>query len=293
MRIVIVLMAGIIAAPTAAGRTEFLEIITPPEHISTTSDRIYIVGKTDAPMIEVKVNNREATEVAVKDSVFHTDVKFGYGLNEIMIIPIFGEAKPDLENSVTLDILSSPNVSSKYEDLFVDYTFHNSRPLKACTGCHNYEKGEHGVIESAESCLGCHRGINDRFKNHIPDNRDACVICHKISPELTLIKTGNYSDRNPCYMCHKDKIGEFTQDYIHGPVAGGSCIICHDPHGSSYEFNLHNAEDILCGSCHSVIDDNKNRKTKHRPFEYGNCDGCHDPHATNYKWVLLDRKSVV
>ncbi|UCC78649.1 MAG: hypothetical protein JSW64_10235 [Candidatus Zixiibacteriota bacterium] len=293
MRIIIILMANIIAAQTAAFGTGFIDIIVPPEHISTTSDHVYIVGRTDAPLVEVKVNNREAFEVAVDDSIFHAHIKFGYGLNEIMIIPIYGGMIRSNENSVSLDILSSPNISRKYSNLFIDYRFHNPEPVDACTGCHKHNNEEREVIESAESCLSCHRYINDRFKNHIPDDRTACVICHKIGTDLTQVKAGNYSDRNPCYMCHKDKIGEFTQDYIHGPVAGGSCTICHDPHGSSFEYNLLNSEDILCGSCHSVIDNNRDQKTKHRPFEYGDCSGCHDPHATNYKWVLVKNSQEV
>jgi len=287
MRTVIVLIAIIMAAQTSAPRAGFLEIITPPEHISTTTDGVYIVGKSDAPMIEVRVNNRDAFEVEVKDSVFHTNIKFGYGLNEINIAPIYSKTRPDSINSLILDILSSPHISKKYENLFIGYNFHKSERVKACIGCHKYDTGDNEVIEEAGPCFDCHRDIKNRFKNHIVNNRNACIICHKISANLTMVRAGNYSDKNPCYMCHKDKIGEFAQDYIHGPVAGGSCTICHDPHGSSYEYNLHKSEDILCGSCHSVVDDNKNRKTRHRPFEYGNCRGCHDPHATNYKWVLL------
>jgi hypothetical protein len=37
-----------------------------------------------------------------------------------------------------------------------------------------------------------------------------------------------------CYSCHdrvREQVG--SSSFIHGPVAAGFCIVCHDPHGAN------------------------------------------------------------
>ncbi|MEE9552691.1 MAG: cytochrome c3 family protein [candidate division Zixibacteria bacterium] len=264
-----------------------LEILTPPDRISTNSDRLYLVGTTDAHLVEIRLNNLIIKEVLVKDSIFHVFLKFGYGINEITIMPVYSEESENKRPIKTIEILSGPSIPKKYEMLFGRYQFHSTEENPACSRCHTYEGDKADKIELDEPCFDCHRNLKSNFKTHIPESNRTCIICHKLNYDLTVPATGTYSDRNLCYQCHKDKIGEFQKDYIHGPVAGGSCTICHDPHGSNYEKNLIYPEEILCASCHTIVEDTKILRIQHKPFQFGRCVECHDPHSTNHKWVLV------
>lgn len=264
-----------------------LEILTPPERISTSSDQLYLVGKTDAPLIEIRLNNIIIQKAASTDSIFHVNLKFGYGLNEIVVSPIYSGDGRDDSAVATIEILSGPNVPRKYKVMFTEYSFHDTVENTGCSGCHAYDGDEKTTIEIDRPCFNCHKTLISNFKTHIPESDRTCINCHKLNYDLTISPTGTYSDINPCYLCHMNKIGEFQKNYIHGPVAGGSCSICHNPHGSDYEKHLKEPVEILCASCHTVLDDAKTKRIQHNPFQFGRCIECHDPHSTNNKWVLV------
>ena len=287
MTTLLMIMIIINASQYAIGANSDMEILVPPEHISTNSDHLFIVGKTDAPVVEIILNKQKYDEVIVKDSIFHGIVKFGYGLNEIDIKPVYNNISANQDQIQTVEILYGPNVESKYDKIFTEYIFHYTEPKSVCLQCHIYDNTNSETINIDQPCFDCHNNMLDRFKTHIPNDNRACVNCHHIKPDLTIAKTGNYNDTNLCYFCHKDKIGEFTKDYVHGPVAGGSCTICHNPHGSKFEKNLNNDVEILCGSCHAIVDEIENKTYSHKPFQRGLCGKCHDPHSTNNKWVLV------
>jgi predicted CXXCH cytochrome family protein len=114
----------------------------------------------------------------------------------------------------------------------------------------------------------------------------SCSDCHLVNEDLTVSRPRTHSDANPCYGCHQSKIGEFDQDYVHGPVAGGACTICHDPHGSDFADTLNQPAVLLCLSCHE--DQVPGRfEVEHQPFTNGQCVDCHDPHSTMNRWVLV------
>lgn len=271
--------------PNARAAVE-LDVLVPPEHISTPVDHLYLVGRTSAPFVEISLNNELVQTVAAKDSIFHALLWFGYGLNEIILTAAGGGCASTGLTADTLTVLSAPQVTDEYERLFTQYTFHNQTPWVECTGCHAWGEVSQDEITEAAQCFECHPVIRERFRTHIPDNDRACINCHRLKQDLTRASTGTYAAVNPCYECHKDKIGEFTRDYIHGPVAGGSCTICHDPHGSIYDNSLVSPVPVLCPSCHGM-EESKDMDVQHRPFAIGRCDECHDPHSTNNKWVLV------
>jgi len=265
-----------------------IDILAPPPAISTNVDHVYIVGRTDLPSVNVYLNDQLISEVITKDSIFHSYIKFGYGLNEIKITPL-GDSAGEIIN-----ILSGPSISRKYEGYFEKNRFHGPTPRSECTECHQCRCEDPITIDNDAFCLECHKEIDASFDSHIPNTTSACITCHHLSRDLAKQAAPENADSdNPCYSCHKDKIAQFSQDYVHGPVAGGSCEICHDPHGSEFEKNLLYPIEVLCSICHGIVDDAKDRTIQHPPFAEGKCSRCHDPHATNNRWVLKSNSKEI
>ena len=52
-----------------------------------------------------------------------------------------------------------------------------------------------------------------------------------------------------CYGCH-DRIDE--KRYVHGPLAVGDCLVCHDPHRGYGAAHLREEQAPLCGKCHTA-----------------------------------------
>ena len=77
-----------------------------------------------------------------------------------------------------------------------------------------------------------------------------------------------------CYNCH-DRVDEGA--WVHGPVAVGECIICHDDfHGPEGIDSLSNEIGGVCYKCHD-----ENRLSQHvTQMDSGDCAGCHNPHSS-------------
>jgi predicted CXXCH cytochrome family protein len=263
----------------------FLEMLTPPGYLSTTSDHMYLVGRTDAPAVEIIVNTIKRYEVPVKDSVFHKYLYFGFGLNEISIRPLNEDTANGKNIATMIEILSSPYSTGRLAKLYPLYQFHGSRGTTECSGCHSEQFGISPDSSEIGACTTCHTDFAGRTLLHSELKKEDCVTCHNQQTNQARVTSGN-PQQNPCYNCHPDKIRKFNQEYIHGPVAGGSCAVCHDPHGSPYNHSLINVEEVLCFTCHEFGRESREMPVQHKPFRDGNCGACHDPHATGNRWVL-------
>ncbi len=265
---------------------ELLEILVPPEHLSTHMSHLCIVGRSSYPALEVYRNGELFRTVSVADSVFHVQVHFGYGLNDFTVIPLAGNSIDSCSMSATIEIMNGPTISRDFGRFYVEYSFHDVEHQEKCLRCHENQKRLDSSAGNTEWCYSCHENMKTSFRSHIPRDEKACAQCHPINADLSRPLKGDFTDQNPCYSCHTDKIGEFAQEFIHGPVAGGTCTVCHNPHGSIFENGLKSPVSVLCYSCHSM-DRYDRLRVKHRPFERGLCSKCHDPHATNHRWGLV------
>ncbi len=267
-----------------------IEILAPPEPCSTEADRVHLVGRADGKSVEVRLDGEAVQTIPVKDGFFHALLWLPYGLHTFRVVPtgLDAHATDVAALSDEIDVLCGPRISREFERMFPTYSFHADAPSSVCLECH-VPPTAGAEVDGGEGdwCLQCHGVIRDRFRMHLESGSGECTTCHLVDPDLSLEAAGVYSDMNPCYLCHKDKIGEFAKDYIHGPVAGGTCTICHDPHGSRYEGSLQSPVPILCMYCHSDLDEPTEDSIVHKPFAEGKCVACHDPHATNNRWVLV------
>jgi predicted CXXCH cytochrome family protein len=262
----------------------FLEVMTPPAFLSTHNDHIYLVGKTDAPVVEIRINTVKRFEIPVQDGIFHKHIEFGFGLNEIIIRPLIDDRAAAAQLETSIEILSTPYSAGRLEKLYPLFQFHAQREHDQCAQCH---KTDHETLSGADAesaCIDCHRDFADRTLLHSTLKQEDCATCHN---EVTNQVVASVDpSHNPCSDCHADKMKKFDREFIHGPVAGGSCGVCHDPHGSAFSHSLIDVEEVLCFTCHEFGREFMDMPVKHKPFLDGKCGTCHDPHATSHRWVL-------
>ena len=275
---------------TVGEKDQFMEILIPHKFISTNSYKTHIVGKTSAPIIEVYINDQKTYETMVKDSIFHQQIFYGAGLNEVRIKAIYSGMIDYPTPDAIIEILAGPEIKRKYKKIYTPYKFHDSTPKDFCICCHDCDCDNLEETTDKQICLTCHKDYRENFSKHTKVENRTCVLCHQL--DLTTFESADIED-NPCFKCHDDRIGFFTREYVHGPVAGGSCTICHNPHGSKYEKSLQAPVQILCFTCHEYIEDEQLKKTVHDPFMSGHCEKCHDPHSTNNRWVLVKNSQEV
>jgi predicted CXXCH cytochrome family protein len=106
---------------------------------------------------------------------------------------------------------------------------------------------------------------------HYPYGERDCGACHDQQ------SLGNLVEPQPglCYTCHEDLSTRYH--YLHGPVAGGYCTACHDPHTSRNNMFLRLTGDELCFHCHKR--EGVLRNEVHEGLDGMLCTECHNPHG--------------
>ncbi|MEN8247290.1 MAG: cytochrome c3 family protein [Bacteroidota bacterium] len=114
---------------------------------------------------------------------------------------------------------------------------------------------------------------------HLPYLTKECASCHSEQHMGQLVK----EEPDLCIECH---VGLASFDMVrHGPVRGGYCSSCHNPHKSEEKGLLIAGGEKLCYTCHdqqlteqTVIHQKKNKK--------GECLTCHSPHSSDNGYLL-------
>ncbi len=101
-----------------------------------------------------------------------------------------------------------------------------------------------------------------------------------------------------CDKCHP---GMLDRKFKHGPVAGGYCTLCHDPHASERDAWLRKPVWELCTTCHpdqglgvhvvagfitGYTHPTKGKKDRSRPGKGLSCVSCHDPHRGEHQYLF-------
>jgi predicted CXXCH cytochrome family protein len=103
------------------------------------------------------------------------------------------------------------------------------------------------------------------FSFHQPFLEGECGKCHRKA------RKDSPTDASLCYECHKNRSVMYR--HVHGPVAAGKCLICHDPHGSGLKGLVRKDPGELCTSCHDQPSAREHTSNRTRV-----CTLCHDPH---------------
>ena len=126
-----------------------------------------------------------------------------------------------------------------------------------------------GAKEDRQVVMSSHQPASDCAKCHTTERQTGLPDLIKAEPEL-------------CYDCHADYT--INRRVVHGPVAVGECLICHEPHKSRFRRLRRMREPQLCYYCHaeSVV------KTiaAHQELPTSVCTRCHDPHAGAARMLL-------
>ncbi|GBD92243.1 doubled CXXCH motif [bacterium BMS3Abin04] len=116
------------------------------------------------------------------------------------------------------------------------------------------------------------------FFYHPPYRKRLCNACHNVDKGNKLVKPMP----GLCYTCHKNMTGK--DPVIHGPVAMGDCLACHNPHLAKNKFLLKRKGRALCLYCHNPAVINKDKI--HFASEELDCLDCHNPHSGKNKFLL-------
>ncbi|MCP4612008.1 MAG: hypothetical protein GY845_25180 [Planctomycetes bacterium] len=125
----------------------------------------------------------------------------------------------------------------------------------------------------------------------IHEPRKDCSLCHDNSRQRVFSSQTYLIKPVPelCYQCHVDYTT--SASYVHGPVAVGRCLFCHNPHKSQIEHLLIEPEPELCYLCHdketvSII-------PAHLVKQQFACTDCHNAHTSSIKYLLNETSSLV
>jgi predicted CXXCH cytochrome family protein len=115
------------------------------------------------------------------------------------------------------------------------------------------------------------------YRYHRPVLEDRCAECH-----AGVRAAGPGAEKRTCTGCHRGQAVVYP--YVHGPVAAGQCLVCHDPHGSALPALAPATARDLCVGCHDQPSTLQHvEKARSRV-----CYLCHNPHASMNRRLLYD-----
>lgn len=114
---------------------------------------------------------------------------------------------------------------------------------------------------------------------HGPYGARMCTSCHEggFSNRLLLSK------EKLCFHCHTFGM---EARYVHGPLPGGGCLLCHDPHSTRYKSLLVSKPEEFCFYCHDRTRVLSGRT--HINAAETACTACHDAHMSDRRYMLKE-----
>jgi predicted CXXCH cytochrome family protein len=115
-----------------------------------------------------------------------------------------------------------------------------------------------------------------QYTEHGPYAARLCDACHQAGATNVLVAPKDVL----CARCHDLRL---DRKYVHGPLASGGCLACHDPHSSRYRYLLVSESDDFCLRCHDLAAISRNAAHEGNP---ASCTSCHDAHLSDKKYLL-------
>ncbi|MHC5113350.1 MAG: cytochrome c3 family protein [Planctomycetota bacterium] len=110
-----------------------------------------------------------------------------------------------------------------------------------------------------------------------------CAWCHGDAAQYGFQTIGFSSlSETVCLDCHTDSL-EHT--YLHGPVAVGACLFCHEPHVSRFPSLLVDESPELCLACHQFEFEGQPVSEVHAD-PTRDCLECHTGHGGDHHYFL-------
>jgi predicted CXXCH cytochrome family protein len=139
------------------------------------------------------------------------------------------------------------------------------------------------------SCMSCHAALVKQAVPHDPVSE--CSTCHTQDKGNAHKFTPVAEGAALCTTCHE--VAKATDKFVHGPVAVGDCVTCHNPHGSANKRLLRTPGAKLCEQCHEDMTAKlASKRFAHAPVKT-DCVGCHNPHASPIRYQLKAQGSAL
>ena len=109
---------------------------------------------------------------------------------------------------------------------------------------------------------------------HKPFSEKKCSYCHlgDMGQRLQMERVDEL-----CKTCHEQF--KVSHQYVHGPVAIGQCLVCHNPHRTQYPHLTIRPGDQLCRYCHKTV--KRTSAPEHYFIGEKVCYECHNPHFSD------------
>lgn len=112
-----------------------------------------------------------------------------------------------------------------------------------------------------------------------------CADCH--AENASSAESYKYTFQKTSCLTSQCHVGLDTGKFMHGPFKDGSCVECHNPHGTEHEKFLTVNKTELCFICHNESKNMVNEgEFVHFPVQKGECTSCHEAHVSNLEFHL-------
>ena len=115
------------------------------------------------------------------------------------------------------------------------------------------------------------------YRYHTPVLEGRCTECH-----AGIRRPVANAESETCKACHR-KLA-LIYPYVHGPLAVGKCLVCHEPHGSSWPSLTVADARTMCTTCHDQPGSLEHVEKSRSQV----CYLCHNPHASMNRKFLYD-----
>lgn len=175
--------------------------------------------------------------------------------------------------SVILTTLLSCDEARRHKTM--TFFFDGVPPLEGqdVVDINSLDKGEHQLPQGTEMA----------FTVHEPSK--VCANCHDMTKKPRWATPEFVKEPlQLCYDCHPGSNYSGSVDYVHGPVAVGDCIRCHNPHRSKHEHLLKLPVPDICYRCHEKEDIES--IADHSAELLSECLECHVGHSSSARGLL-------